>query len=96
LLFHETLDLLIDKLLPDYHTINMVYVIFTPSSLSKDCTQIIYDVALATDLYSASVLDLEIAPVEQRSSTQPAQSTSEKALTNVEFDFMKVRPKLRV
>jgi predicted RNA methylase len=72
-------------------------------------------VAFATDLYSASVLDLDTVacflalqemrfgpkntakpPVDRRSSTQPSQSASEKALTSVECDLRKVKPKLIV
>jgi hypothetical protein len=111
LLWHETLDLLISTWHQDYHTANKELVTTELLATSKDCNHITSAVALATDLYLASVFDLETAayflalqeirfgpknranpPVDRRSSTQPAQSVFEKALTKVELDFINVSP----
>ena len=78
-------------------------------------TQMISTVALASALYSASVLDrdtvacflahqeIRLGPkkiakpsVDRLSSKHPAQSESEKALTRVEDDLLKVSPTLNV
>jgi hypothetical protein len=83
-----------------------------PSSVNILWTHITSAVALAVDLYSASILDLEMMgyfralhkiifgtkntakpPVDRRSSTKPAQSASENALTNKDFIFLILIPR---